>query len=535
MLNLEKVRFTLLIFLIAFFALFINLGSMEPDIMEARNFITVREILESSDWLHPTMNGKLRLEKPPLPTWITAIFATIFGLKNLFFLRLPAALMALWMIFSIQGIVKHFSKSRTLAFLTSASLATMLYVMLIGRRGTWDIYTHSFMLASILHFLKIFSSKYKTLHSILGGLLLGASILSKGPIAPYTIFIPFIISYFVYFREQKISQYIAPIIIFITIGIAISSTWYIFAYQQFGKEGIDVLNHEINNWRNYNIKPWFYYIKDYPVHSGIWTITLTIGLFSFYTLNKSKNKKLFRFFWLWTILSLVLLSIVPEKKIRYLLPTFIPASFIVGSYLYYLVNRLNIEGRKIDKIIFSIHWWIFLITSMALPIVIYILFVNKQLISFSLFTIICIACIICITFFIIAHRRKAYSWFIVGVLSIMAIVNTFIIPYTQRVANPKFKNISAIQNIPAILDLDCYTLEETRIDLVWHIGKKIKEVKTLENLSPPYLLLTDKSPENYLPQNSYYQTLGFFDNNSKPLGHRHHRESLSKYVSIVIR
>ena len=41
--------------------------------MEARNMVTAREMVHDGNWLVPTMNGDLRLEKPPLPTWLTAV------------------------------------------------------------------------------------------------------------------------------------------------------------------------------------------------------------------------------------------------------------------------------------------------------------------------------------------------------------------------------------------------------------------------------------------------------------------------------
>ena len=80
---------------------FTNLTVDEPDIMESRNFITAREMLADGNWLIPTMNGELRLEKPPLPTWITAAISSLFKTNNLFVLRTPAAFISTAMTFFI--------------------------------------------------------------------------------------------------------------------------------------------------------------------------------------------------------------------------------------------------------------------------------------------------------------------------------------------------------------------------------------------------------------------------------------------------
>ena len=77
---------------------FVNLGSLPVNIMEARNFITAREMLTDGNWLLTTINGEPRYQKPPLPTWLTAFSAAIFGIKSVWALRLPAAIMSLILV-----------------------------------------------------------------------------------------------------------------------------------------------------------------------------------------------------------------------------------------------------------------------------------------------------------------------------------------------------------------------------------------------------------------------------------------------------
>ncbi len=62
----------LLLGIVCFFTFFIHNKVVYPDIMESRNLITAHEMVEYDNWLVPTMNGVLRLEKPPLPTWLAA-------------------------------------------------------------------------------------------------------------------------------------------------------------------------------------------------------------------------------------------------------------------------------------------------------------------------------------------------------------------------------------------------------------------------------------------------------------------------------
>lgn len=82
------------------FMLLPNLKVLDVSIMEARNFITAREMVQDGNWLLTTMNGEPRYEKPPLPTWLTAVSGLLFGIKSTFALRLPAILfiMILWSV-----------------------------------------------------------------------------------------------------------------------------------------------------------------------------------------------------------------------------------------------------------------------------------------------------------------------------------------------------------------------------------------------------------------------------------------------------
>ena len=59
------------------------LGVLEVTIMEARNFISAREMITDNQWILTTMNGEPRYQKPPFPTWLTAMSGMLFGFKSI--------------------------------------------------------------------------------------------------------------------------------------------------------------------------------------------------------------------------------------------------------------------------------------------------------------------------------------------------------------------------------------------------------------------------------------------------------------------
>ena len=143
----------LFILIVCWFAFFVNNGSVYEDIMESRNLVTAHEMIEYDNWLVPTMNGELRLEKPPLPTWVAAGIEYLQP-DNISLQRAAAGIMATLMAFFLYFFASALSGNRLLGLLSALVLATSFNVIMAGRVATWDIYCHSFMLGAIFFFYK---------------------------------------------------------------------------------------------------------------------------------------------------------------------------------------------------------------------------------------------------------------------------------------------------------------------------------------------------------------------------------------------
>ena len=195
----------LLLVILACLAIFFShLDVLIVNIMEARNFVTAREMLDDGHWIFTTLNGEARYQKPPLPTWLTALSASIFGLKNLFALRLPAAILALVLVvFSYKFSVKVF-KNRNFALTAALILATSFYIVSAGRDANWDIFTHGFMMVAI-YFLYLFFTEKRQLygHALLAALFFGCSFMSKGPVSLYVLLLPFLISFGIVYKFKN--------------------------------------------------------------------------------------------------------------------------------------------------------------------------------------------------------------------------------------------------------------------------------------------------------------------------------------------
>ena len=185
----------LFILIVCWFAFFVNNGSVYEDIMESRNLVTAHEMIEYDNWLVPTMNGELRLEKPPLPTWVAAGIEYLQP-DNISLQRAAAGIMATLMAFFLYFFASALSGNRLLGLLSALVLATSFNVIMAGRVATWDIYCHSFMLGAIFFFYRgIKNVRTSWANFIWAGVFLGLSFLGKGPVAFYALLLPFLISY----------------------------------------------------------------------------------------------------------------------------------------------------------------------------------------------------------------------------------------------------------------------------------------------------------------------------------------------------
>ena len=143
----KNISNSFVIFIIVVICLFftVNINLVDITIMEARNFVTAREMLLENNWLIPTFNGEPRYQKPPLPTWISAISTLIAGTKTLYFFRIPG-----FLCLALIGITTYYFslellKNKIYSIVNSFIAITSFYTIAIIIEAPWDIFSHSFI------------------------------------------------------------------------------------------------------------------------------------------------------------------------------------------------------------------------------------------------------------------------------------------------------------------------------------------------------------------------------------------------------
>lgn len=481
-----KSNHVLLLVLACISIYFVNLDALYVNIMEARNFITAREMLVDGNWILTTLNGEARYQKPPLPTWITALSAAIFGLKNLTALRLPAALMTLILILVSYSLGFKLTKDKTYAFLGSLILATSFYVVFAGRNGQWDIFTHAFMMVSIVALYQFFSTgkkKYKQI--LIAAVFFGFSFMSKGPVSMYALLLPFLIAYGIVYKYKNLKAKALPLILFLVISCILSFWWHWYTYVMDPVEATRITTHETSNWTEYNVRP-FYYYWSFFTQSGVWTIPAFIGLLYPYLKNRVIDKKAYLFTFLWTMISLLLLSIIPEKKSRYLLPVLIPLALNTAFYIEYLFRKFTELKDKRETVPVYFNFGLIASIGLIFPVAGYFYLKDAITGKWVWFVLLSIA-LFAIGWFMIRNlsRRKIQPVFYLTIAFISAVI-CFGMPLAKTLTiNPEYKGLSQLKEWQDKNNIEIYEYSYFTPELIWDYGTTIKVLKKNETITIP--------------------------------------------------
>lgn len=398
------------------------LDVLEVTIMEARNFVTAREMLTDGNWILTTMNGEPRYEKPPLPTWLSAISGAIFGINSVWAMRFPAVLMVMLLGSMIYTLSRKLTLTKRNSLINALVSITSLYVILIVFEAPWDIYAHAFMLTAIYCIFKGLSedtSRGNISTWLIAAICLGASILSKGPVSLYVLFLPFLIAYLVVYRRETGRRKWLPLTLVLLGGLLLGFSWYGYVRAIDPETFAAIASKETGNWTSYNVRP-FYYYWSFFVQSGLWTIPAFISLLYPYLKTRVSNRKAYRFTFLWTIIAVILLSVIPEKKSRYLMPVLIPLAMNVGFYITYLVKRFKeLKSRKeIVPVYFNVG--LLLLIFIAAPIAFIYLAISHS-IAVNVVAVIAFMVVLVVALYIIRAlmHKNIYHVFLLIVLAVI--------------------------------------------------------------------------------------------------------------------
>ncbi len=491
------------IFLAGVFIFLLHLQVLPVTIMEARNFITAREMVLDGNWILTTMNGLPRYQKPPLPTWLTAVSGQLMGISNLYALRLPTALMAIFTGIVVYKFSFKLTIDRKQSLVNGLVLITSFYIIAITNEAPWDIYTHGFMLTSIYFlFALLKEDKNKWRNTFLAALFTGLSCLSKGPISLYALFLPFILAYSFAFGYKNFKARRFAISVYILVAIIISISWYWYVRMADPDAFLAIAQKETGNWSSYNVKP-FYYYWSFFLQSGVWAIPAFFGLL--YPLFRKKviHPKSYLFTFLWTSFSVILLSVIPEKKTRYLSPVLIPLAMNTGLYLMYLIRNFSNIKSVAEKTPVYFHFGIIALIGFAFPVGGFFFLKQLAVPSWGWFYVTSVALVLtaaAMVYFL--YKKGLYKVFMLNIVFIMSITALGLPIANALKMNTAYLNINKLATEKPI-SLPVYSFGEIAPEMIWHYGDIITDIESekiigiIDELSSFGVLVNSKEKERF--------------------------------------
>lgn len=529
----------ILALVVCFITFFVNNPVITPDIMESRNIIAAREMVYEGHWFVPTMNGALRLEKPPLPTWLTAV-AEIISPDSLALQRGMAGLAALLLVFYFWRFARDVLHTKPLV--PTLLLCTCYNVVLMGRTASWDIYCHAFMMGGIYHLARaLASSPCAWRHFLMAGMWTGLSILSKGPVSVYALFLPFLMSYGFYIRPSWKGKW-GGMAVMTVVALVVGLWWYAYIYGVEGTAFSAVAQKESGSWMDHNVRPWWYYWKFF-LETGVWSLLLLTAMFQPMASKVRRKSADWLFPMGWMLASLLLLSLMPEKKSRYLLPLLIPASYLMGYLIaeWRRVFHAESESSRADRMCFRVNTGLVALVVAVLPVLAWWFIVRLGYATWTAWSLFTLFVEGLAAFLVQAAVRLRPMRLVGGVALLFAVAECFLLPVLGKIINnPDMKSIAETRDIRQLDGLQFYHLpsEPLRIELVYAAHRSIVPM-SLDSLQgkAPCVLLTRRPLDEEMPKAELAQMkprfIGRYDDNHRPKSNRRYSGDFIYYVTLL--
>lgn len=198
-------------------------------------------------------------------------------------------------------------------------------------------------------------------------------------------------------------------------------------------------------------------------------------------IKRVKLKKDYQLSLLWTIFAVVLLSLVPEKKSRYLMPVLIPLAINTGHYIFYIVNNLGKIKSSVEKIPIYFHFGILAFSAILFPLIAFIFFEEKMLANSTAFLIYCLGLLISGSFMCF------FLCFKVGTSTLYSSIISFIFLFVTAIPlnpgftnqNTHYKSISNLKSEAAKENIPVYSLDLISPEMLWDYGGIIPQIPEL--------------------------------------------------------
>ena len=282
-------------------------------------------------WLVPVLNGQIRLNKPPLPYWMTAISFAIFRV-NEFAARLPTAMLGALAVLLMFQLGRHLF-SREVGLISAMLWVSTHFVVDEFRKSMADPYLAFFSLLAVVCFLR--GGRFTLLCWI--AMALGA--LAKGPVVFLTTIPAFVVlAKWSYQKRSQYWQHLIGVLLFLVIALP----WVIAVVQQV-PNAMELWKYDAIESQEKSRPFWMYAANLFQLTlpwTPFWIASLILAVI--HKRRGVRTKRRHAIF-IWMTVIVLLFSIKPVKKNAYLLPL-MPALLV--SIAETVVTMMRVLRRR---------------------------------------------------------------------------------------------------------------------------------------------------------------------------------------------
>ncbi len=319
--------------------LFWMLGSVPLfDVDEGAFSEATREMLTSGDWLHTTLNGAPRFDKPIGVYWLQALSVSAFGL-NEFALRLPSVL-SCWAMALALGAFARRRWGELAGMLAGALVVTSFGPLAIGRGATADGLLNLLLALAGLDLWRFAESEERTpLRRAYAWVGLG--LLVKGPVAALVPGAAFVL-WCCFDKRWTLLRKAALDLRGWALLLVIAVPWYAYALHRHGMAFVNgfLLQHNVDRFTGTlggHRGNFLYYVAVLPLLAMPWAPLLVLAVVrarSFWA------EPVGRYLLLWAAFVLVFFSMSGTKLPHYMLYGYPPLVLLMARLLAAASRRL---------------------------------------------------------------------------------------------------------------------------------------------------------------------------------------------------
>ena len=340
----SREKFLLAILVAAVIPYFLNLGvSSIWDANEAFYAQTPREMIEAGDYVTPSFNFQLRMNKPVLSYWHVAASYRLFGVSE-WSERLPIAIGGA-VIVATGFFLGRLIGGTTAGLIAALVLASSPRLLLLSRRIIIDIHITMWTGLILLFFaLAEVTSNRRKLYLCLMYVAAGFGVLTKGPVA---VFLPAVV-FLIYLASQKrvgeLRHMMLPAGAVISLSIVVP--WYYFLYREHGWDyiGAFIFGENLGRYAEavgeQSRAIWFYL----PVMlADLFPWSLLIPFAMWWAIRERFQDRVARLAVIWIAAIVVFFSFSGTKEDLYILPIVPAEAALIGAMLAKAIDRAPVE------------------------------------------------------------------------------------------------------------------------------------------------------------------------------------------------